>query len=98
MAMVAICCCCFCICRYLVRRRQRLLGPSGQDIPMRGALQPAMYPYPPDSKADPTPPPQGFMWPPNAPPQPPLYPAGPPVYSPAAPPPYLPQQRTYPGT
>ncbi|XP_070257504.1 protein shisa-4 [Myotis yumanensis] len=102
MAMVTTCCCCFCLCRYLIRRRQRLLGPfPGQDIPMTVALEQPQYPYPPyapDPKAGPAPPPQGFMWPPSAPPQPPLYPAGPPVYSPAAPPPYLPRQPAYPGT
>lgn len=50
---------------------------------MTGALVQPAYPYPPDPKAGPGPPPPGFLLPPSAPPQPPLYPAGPPVYSPA---------------
>ncbi|EPQ20360.1 Protein shisa-4 [Myotis brandtii] len=100
MAMVTTCCCCFCLCRYLIRRRQRLLGPfPGRD----GAATRS-----PDRRGPPRAAegqlaelcghPRGQSDTHGAPPQPPLYPAGPPVYSPAAPPPYLPRQPAYPGT
>ncbi|KAM4860559.1 protein shisa-4 isoform 2-T2 [Thomomys bottae] len=99
-AVVATTICCFlCSCCYLYRRRQQLQSPfEGQEIPMTGIPMQPVYPYPPDPKAGPAPPQPGFMYPPSGPaPQYPLYPTGPPIYNPAAPPPYMPPQPSYPG-
>ncbi|XP_004685557.1 PREDICTED: protein shisa-4 [Condylura cristata] len=98
-AVVATTICCFlCSCCYLYRRRQQLQSPfEGQEIPMTGFPVQPVYPYPQDPKAGPAPPQPGFMYPPSGPPQYPLYPAGPPLYNPAAPPPYMTAQPSYPG-
>ncbi|VFV26190.1 protein shisa-4-like [Lynx pardinus] len=98
-AVVATTICCFlCSCCYLYRRRQHLQSPfEGQEIPMTGIPVQPVYPYPQDPKAGPAPPQPGYMYPPSGPPQYPLYPAGPPIYNPAAPPPYMPPQPSYPG-
>ncbi|XP_045392176.1 protein shisa-4 [Lemur catta] len=99
-AVVATTVCCFlCSCCYLYRRRQQLQSPfEGQEIPMTGIPVQPVYPYPQDPKAGPAPPQPGFMYPPGGPaPQYPMYPAGSPIYNPAAPPPYVPPQPSYPG-
>ncbi|KAM6165429.1 protein shisa-4 isoform 1-T1 [Erethizon dorsatum] len=99
-AVVATTICCFlCFCCYLYRRRQQLQSPfEGQEIPMTGIPVQPVYPYPADPKAGPAPPQPGFMYPASGPaPQYPLYSARPPVYNPAAPPPYMPPQPSYPG-
>uniref|UniRef100_A0A5F8GNF3 Shisa family member 4 n=1 Tax=Monodelphis domestica TaxID=13616 RepID=A0A5F8GNF3_MONDO len=97
--VVTTICCFLCSCCYLYRRRQQLRTPlEVQEIPMTGFPIQPMYPYPQDPKAGPAPPQPGFVYPPSGPaPQYPMYPAGPPVYNPAAPPPYMPSQSTYPG-
>ncbi|XP_068930661.1 protein shisa-4 [Petaurus breviceps papuanus] len=97
--VVTTICCFLCSCCYLYRRRQQLRSPlEVQEIPMAGIPIQPVYPYPQDPKAGPAPPQPGFMYPPSGPaPQYPMYPAGPPVYNPAAPPPYMPSQSTYPG-
>ncbi|XP_028925096.1 protein shisa-4 [Ornithorhynchus anatinus] len=93
-------CCFLCSCCYLYRRRHQLHSPfEGQEIPMTGFPVQPVYPYQAeDPKAGPAPPQPGFVYPAGGPPaQYPLYPTGPPGYNPAAPPPYMPPQSSYPG-
>ncbi|KAF6274783.1 shisa family member 4 [Rhinolophus ferrumequinum] len=74
-------CCCLCT-GYHLHRRQRQLHSllEGQAIPMTGPA--ALQP--------------GFLYPPTGPSPHPLYPAGPPTHNPAAPPPQMPPQPSYP--
>ncbi|XP_074833340.1 protein shisa-4 isoform X1 [Carettochelys insculpta] len=104
LAIVATIICCFmCSCCYLYQRRQHTRTPfQGQEIPLPS--YPAQPPctYTVDPKAGPAAPQPGFtpmaMYPSTAPAaQYPMYPAGPPLYNPTVPPPYLPPQPTYPG-